>query len=295
MRILITGRCGQVGHYLTEKLGDDMSVTLLACDKKSLDITNKAEVIRIVKQFEPDIIINAAAYTEVDGAEKNIELAYAVNRDGPQNLAQAAKEFGAAILHISTDYVFDGNKTTPYYESDITRPQNIYGSSKLAGEQAIEQVCDRYIILRTAWVFGEQGNNFVKTMLRLGETKTALNIVGDQYGGPTYAADIAETLIVIAKQIMRRNDVAYGVYHYSGVPHVSWYEFAEEIFHKAIESGLLTRIPSLTKIDTGQYPTPARRPGNSRLYTEKIFNTFSIEASDWKNALNDINAYAEPK
>ncbi|MGR5154521.1 dTDP-4-dehydrorhamnose reductase [Photobacterium swingsii] len=291
MRVLITGCHGQVGHCLTEQLAQHENTTVLALDKEHLDITNQEAVQATVAEFKPTIIINAAAHTAVDKAEEEVELSYAINRDGPQHLAQAAQSMGAAILHISTDYVFEGNKNGEYAESDATNPQGVYGESKLAGEMAVAKACDKHIILRTAWVFGENGNNFVKTMLRLGATRDALSIVGDQFGGPTYAGDIANTLIQMAKCISQGDSVDYGVYHFSGLPHVSWFEFADAIFDSAVKQNVMVKKPSLSSITTEQYPTPAKRPSNSRLSTDKITQAFSVEASDWKAALNNIQAY----
>ncbi|MDE1326595.1 dTDP-4-dehydrorhamnose reductase [Vibrio aestuarianus] len=291
MRILITGCHGQVGYRLAEKLTNNDNATILALDKEHLDITNQDAVNAIVSEFQPAIIINAAAHTSVDKAEEEIELSYAINRDGPKYLAHAAQSVGAAIIHISTDYVFEGNKVGEYTESDTTNPQGIYGESKLAGEIAVTEACDKHIILRTAWVFGENGSNFVKTMLRLGELRNELNIVGDQFGGPTYAGDIADALINIAKRIAQRETIEYGIYHYSGLPHVSWFEFAECIFDSAVKQAVLSKKPIITSITTDQYPTSAKRPNNSRLSTKKITHAFSIEASDWKAALNNIQAY----
>ncbi|MEZ9140971.1 MULTISPECIES: dTDP-4-dehydrorhamnose reductase [unclassified Shewanella] len=291
MRVLITGSHGQVGNCLTERLSNIQNTTVLAVDRNDLDITDQDAVKAAVAEFQPNIIINAAAHTEVDKAEEEVELSYAINRYGPKFLAQAAHDVGAAILHISTDYVFEGNKVGEYVESDNTNPQGVYGESKLAGEVAVAEACDKHVILRTAWVFGENGNNFVKTMLRLGATRHALNIVGDQYGGPTYAGDIAEALIQIAKRITQGDSIQYGVYHFSGLPHVSWFQFAESIFDTAVKQGLINKKPILTSITTEQYPTPAKRPSNSCLSTEKINNAFSIEASNWKVALKNIQAY----
>ncbi|RWX56613.1 dTDP-4-dehydrorhamnose reductase [Photobacterium chitinilyticum] len=289
MRILVTGAKGQVGCCLVEQLKD--KVELLAIDRDELDITNELAVIETVQAFKPHIIINAAAHTAVDKAEEEVELSYAINRDGPEHLAFAAQSVGAAILHISTDYVFEGNKVGEYAETDTTSPQGVYGESKLAGEIAVAKACDKHIILRTAWVFGENGNNFVKTMLRLGATRDELSIVGDQFGGPTYAGDIAKALIQIAKCISLSDSVDYGIYHYAGLPHVSWCEFAEVIFDSAVKQNVISQKPSLTSITTEQYPTPAKRPSNSRLSTDKIKQTFSVEACDWKAALNNIKAY----
>ncbi|WP_102385703.1 dTDP-4-dehydrorhamnose reductase [Vibrio cyclitrophicus] len=291
MRALITGCNGQVGSCLTKQLADNENKTVLALDRAHLDITNQEAVSAAVAEFRPTIIINAAAHTAVDKAEEEVELSYAINRDGPKYLAEAAQSVGAAILHISTDYVFEGNKAGEYVETDAINPQGVYGESKLAGEIAVAEACEKHIILRTAWVFGESGNNFVKTMLRLGESRDALSIVGDQFGGPTYAGDIANALVQIAKRINQGDAVEYGVYHYSGLPHVSWFEFAGAIFDVAVEQGVLEKEPTLTSITTEQYPTPAKRPSNSRLSTEKITLGFSVKASDWKAALKNIQAY----
>lgn len=293
MRVLITGGRGQVGYCLTKLLSKYENTTVLSLDKEELDITNQGSVKAMVQEFQPTIIINAAAHTAVDRAEEEVGLSYAINRDGPKFLAEAAQEVGAAILHISTDYVFEGNKHGEYSENELTNPQGVYGSSKLAGEVEVAKSCEKHIILRTAWVFGEKGNNFVKTMLRLGATRDSLSIVGDQFGGPTYAGDIANALVRIAERIEEGDTVEYGIYHYSGLPHVSWFEFADVIFDTAIEQGILNKKPILTSITTEQYPTPAKRPNNSRMSTQKITDAFNIEASDWKAAITNIKEYTE--
>jgi dTDP-4-dehydrorhamnose reductase len=293
MRVLITGCNGQVGHCLTEQLKKQASAQVLPLDSKGLDITDQSAVQATVNKFKPSIIINAAAYTAVDRAEDEVELAYAINRDGAKYLAEAAKNIDATILHISTDYVFSGDKIGLYEEADVTDPQSVYGKSKLAGEQAIIEACDKHIILRTAWVFAEVGNNFIKTMLRLGKDRAALGVVGDQFGGPTYAGDIASALIDIATIIDNNESVKYGLYHFSGLPHVSWFEFAQEIFENAKAQNVLDNIPALTAITTAEYRTPAKRPANSTLATNKITNTFAIEASDWKLAISNLEPYTK--
>lgn len=292
MRVLVTGCKGQVGYCLTEILSNTENVVLLAVDREELDITNQEAVNEAVKAFKPTIIINAAAHTAVDKAEDEVDLSFSINRDGPKFLAEAAQDIGAAILHISTDYVFEGNKVGEYVESDATNPQGVYGASKLAGEIAVSEACDKHLILRTAWVFGEHGNNFVKTMLRLAATRDELSIVGDQFGGPTYAGDIAKVLTGIAKKISNGESVEYGVYHYSGLPHVSWYEFADVIFDVASIANIVNK-PILSSITTEQYPTTAKRPSNSKLSTRKITEAFTIDASDWKKALKNIKSYSE--
>jgi dTDP-4-dehydrorhamnose reductase len=291
MKILIAGKNGQVGSCLVDLLSTMSDVTLLALDRDQLDITDATQVNNIVAEFNPNIIINAAAYTAVDKAEQESELAYAINRDGPQNLAFAASDIKAAIIHISTDYVFDGDNAESYTESDVTAPQGEYGRSKLAGEEAVAQACPKHIILRTAWVFGEHGNNFVKTMLRLGKTRDTLGVVADQLGGPTYAGDIAKAIVAISKQIIDGNQ-AYGIYHYSGFPHVSWHTFAEKIFDIALEQGVLKQSIQVNPIMTQDYPTPAKRPANSRLNCHKIDSAFGIHQSDWQAALTRIQEYS---
>lgn len=291
MKILITGSYGQVGSCLVRQLQSMSDIEFMAVDRDELDITDKAQVESVVKKFAPDAIINAAAHTAVDKAEQEEELSYAINRDGPKNLAEAAQQIGAAILHISTDYVFAGDKEGCYVEADPVSPQGVYGQSKLAGEIEVAKACERHINLRTAWVFGEQGNNFVKTMLRLAQTRDTLGVVADQFGGPTYAGDIASTLITIAKAIIEDNNIAYGIYHYSGLPHVSWCDFAKTIFEKSVDQGCLVQAPVVNAIRTEDYPTPAQRPANSKLDTSLIKEKFGIEASDWQAALKNIAEY----
>lgn len=290
-KVLVTGSNGQVGRCLVEQLNSIDDVELLAVDREQLDITNQASVDKLISTFRPDFIINAAAHTGVDQAEEEIELSYAINEQGPKFLAEAAKRIGAVILHISTDYVFEGNKEGEYRETDVTNPQGVYGQSKLAGEIAVAEACDKHIILRTAWVFGEHGNNFVKTMLRLGKDRDELSIVGDQFGGPTYAGDIASTLIQMTERTSQSDMSVFGIYHYSGLPHVSWFDFANTIFDAAVEQKVLTKKPDLTSITTDQYPTPAKRPSNSRLNNEKVIDSFSVRISDWKLALSNIRTY----
>ncbi|NGZ15529.1 dTDP-4-dehydrorhamnose reductase [Vibrio aestuarianus] len=289
MKVLITGCNGQVGHCLVKQLQGKAEV--LTVDKEQLDITDQAAVVSVVSDFVPDYIINAAAHTAVDKAEEEVDLSFAINRDGPMYLAKAAESCGAVMLHISTDYVFDGTGEVPYQESDTVGPQGVYGQSKLAGEQAVAKACAEHLILRTAWVFGEHGNNFVKTMLRLGQDRDALSIVGDQIGGPTYAGDIASALITMIEYIEKEGAPQWGVYHFSGMPYASWYEFAEQIFAAAKNKSVLAQTPNLSSIPTSAYPTPAKRPANSRLDCEKIDQQFGIKPSDWQVSLGNIQAY----
>ena len=289
-RILITGGSGQVGCCLKAQLQGCAEFS--APDSAVLDISNRDSVWRAVEAFRPDYIINAAAYTAVDKAESDAERAFAVNRDGARHLAEAAEAVGAAMLHISTDYVFDGAGGAPYDEAAPTAPQNIYGASKLAGEQAVLAACRRAVVMRTSWVFGAHGQNFVKTMLRLGRERDSLGIVADQYGAPTAAADIAAALITIVRrhtpeQLAERA----GIYHYCGSPYASWFEFAETIFAEAAVQGVLAKIPAVKLIATADYPTPAKRPADSRLDCGKIRAVFGIGPCDWHSALSDLRPY----
>lgn len=284
-RILIAGAGGQVGRTLTAKLQAG-PYNVLALDRAALDITDIDAVRAAVQAYQPDIIMNCAAYTAVDKAESEPEQAYAINRDGAANLAAAAHAADALFIHLSTDYVFDGKGDAPYGENDAAAPQSVYGASKLAGEQAVLAKQPKSIILRTAWIFGEHGANFVKTMLRLGRERDALSIVADQYGGPTYAGDIADAMIRIAAASQQQ----YGIYHYSGQPYVSWYEFAQHIF-AAAEVQQLLNPPVLTAISTDGYPTPAKRPSNSRLNLAKIEQDYGIMPSNWQGALTDLFPY----
>lgn len=283
MRVLITGARGQVGQELLEAAPKDWQVHGLGSSE--LDISDAQQVMATVQKLQPQLIINAAAYTAVDKAESDSARADAVNHLGAKNLAKAAQSIKCPLLHISTDYVFDGNHTQPYLESDSAAPNSVYGTSKWLGEQAINTFCAQHIILRTSWVFGVHGNNFVKTMLRLGQERDALSIVSDQVGGPTAARSIAQALWQMAEQFQSNGSCAWGTYHFSGAPTCSWYEFAQEIFAQATELGLITKSPTLTPIKTSQYPTPAQRPAYSVLDNTKINQQLNIAQSDWKNEL----------
>lgn len=290
-KFLITGAHGQVGYCLVQQLQGKHEI--LAVDRDELDITDESAVKKTVKDFHPNVIINAAAYTAVDRAETEVELSEAINVKGPKYLAKAAKSIDAAILHISTDYVFDGQIECKYKETDITAPQSVYGRTKLEGEKAVAETNDKFIVLRTAWVFGEHGNNFVKTMLRLSKTRDTLSVVADQIGGPTYAADVARVLIHIAEQIIIGKNIEYGIYNFTGKPYVTWYDFAKAIFSEAVSQKVLKKAPIVNPITTADYPTPAKRPANSCLDLTKIQQVFDIQPSNWQNALKNIKAYME--
>lgn len=290
LRILITGGSGQVGHCLKAQL--EGCAELSVPDSSALNIADRHSVRQAVETFRPDYIINAAAYTAVDKAEGDTGRAFAVNRDGARHLAEAAEAAGAAMLHISTDYVFDGAGGAPYDEAAPTAPQNIYGASKLAGEQAVLAACRHAVVMRTSWVFGAHGQNFVKTMLRLGRERDSLGIVADQYGAPTAAADIAAALIAIVRRhTPDQLAECAGIYHYCGSPYASWFEFAETIFAEAAAQGVLAKIPAVKPIATADYPTPAKRPADSRLDCGKIRTVFGIGPCDWHSALSDLRPY----
>jgi dTDP-4-dehydrorhamnose reductase len=288
MRVLITGARGQVGHELLRLAPEGFDVVGLGSGE--LDISDASAVQREIAHLRPQLIINAAAYTAVDKAESEPERAYAVNRDGPANLGRAAEQLGIPVLHISTDYVFAGDASTPYRESDPTGATGVYGASKLAGEQVLADACSRHLILRTSWVFGAHGNNFVKTMLRLGREREELSVVADQQGCPTSAASIARALWALAEQYRREGKLRWGLYHYSGTPACSWHAFALEIFRQAQQAGLLPRQPVVHAIPAAQYPTPARRPAWSVLDGSLLRQAHGIEPADWRVELEAVLA-----
>ena len=283
MRVLITGAHGQIGQELLHSAPQAWQVHGLSSSE--LDITNAQQVMTIVQALQPQLIINAAAYTAVDQAESNSLQAYAVNQYGAANLAKAAEVLACPLLHLSTDYVFSGEHTQPYTEQDTAAPCSVYGHSKWLGEQAVREFCPQHIILRTSWVFGMHGNNFVKTILRLGQERDALSIVSDQVGGPTSARSIAQVLWQITRQYQSSNSCTWGPYHFSGAPACSWYDFAHEIFKQAAELKLIQYSPALTSINSSDYPTPAKRPTYSVLDNSKIQQQFNIRSSDWKSEL----------
>lgn len=287
MKILVTGAQGQVGSELVSQ-GEALGMEMLVAGRSELDISKKNNVEHFVQTNQPDIVINAAAYTAVDKAESEPDLAYAINRDGVVYLSQACADNQIPLFHISTDYVFDGLKDGSYVESDTPNPQGVYGQSKLEGDQAIETLLKEYITLRVSWVFGEKGNNFVKTMLRLGKEKDLLRVVSDQHGGPTWAGDIASALLSIAKRWSEGESIAWGTYHYCGQPAVSWKGFADEIFKQAYAHGVISSPPTVDAISTAEYPTPASRPLNSNLDCGRIMQRLGIEQPNWRVGLKHM-------
>ncbi|HTV81916.1 MAG TPA: dTDP-4-dehydrorhamnose reductase [Acidobacteriaceae bacterium] len=288
-RILLVGSGGQVGRELQRSfagLGE-----LVACDRQALDLTSENSVRAVVERTEPDVILNAAAYTAVDKAESEADLAHAINARAPQILAEEAARRGALLIHYSTDYVFDGSKTSPWTETDEPHPLNIYGASKLAGEEAIRRVGGRYLIFRTSWVYGPHGKNFLFTMLRLGRERERLIIVDDQRGAPTTSIAIADATRAIAEGVLAGRFGATedwaGLYHMTCGGVASWFEFGQAIFARA--GRLLDgRLPQVAPIATADYPTPARRPLNSVLCCEKLARIFDVRLPDWEAALDTV-------
>ena len=302
MRIVIVGSRGQVGSELAaldwSALGLDANSEITALSRADSDISDLDSIHKTIEALRPDWVINASAYTAVDQAESDSANAYAVNAFGPERLALACAATGARLIHISTDYVYPGEAVedngAALSEADPVGPTGVYGASKLAGELLVRNACPEHIILRTAWVFGLHGNNFVKTMLRLGAGRDQLGIVSDQWGGPTSARGIARAIASIVAQVTRceskGEDLSslWGVYNFSGEPHVNWAQFAGTIFERAAVLGLLTRIPKVNSITSDQYPTPAKRPANSRLSNEKVSQVFGIAPDDWQAAVDEL-------
>ncbi|HZG59613.1 MAG TPA: dTDP-4-dehydrorhamnose reductase [Anoxybacillus sp.] len=275
MKIVVTGANGQLGQELVRQL-QQTNFELYSFTKSDLDITNENIVNEVITKIKPDIIINAAAYTKVDQAEAEEETAYLVNAFGQRNLAVAAEKVGAKICYISTDYVFDGNSTVPYREYDQTNPLGVYGKSKLVGEELTKSLCSRYFIVRTAWVYGEFGQNFVKTMLRLAKEKEEIGVVNDQIGAPTYTVDLARFIIELVQT------EKFGIYHCTNSGSCSWYEFAKAIFE---ESNISVKVNPIT---TEQFPRPAERPKYSVLdnFAMKV-NGFPM-LRHWREALKEF-------
>jgi dTDP-4-dehydrorhamnose reductase len=284
-KIFIVGENGQVAKALarTYRAGGDI---VKSAGRAMVDVTNEAATLSAIVDFKPDLVINAAAYTAVDKAEDEVEQAYKVNRDGARHVAAAARVAAAPLVHISTDYVFDGNKKSPYVESDTTNPIGVYGQSKLAGEAAVATATPDHVILRTSWVCSPDGNNFVKTMLRLAGERDELSVVDDQWGAPTFAADLAETIAAIGEKLSaasNRQDL-YGIYHATGTGETTWCRFARSIMEKsAARGGPSCRVRA---IPTSAYPTRAQRPENSRLDCSKLAQSFGLRLPEWQTSLD---------
>jgi dTDP-4-dehydrorhamnose reductase len=281
--ILVTGVNGQVGFELLRSLQGLGRV--VPCDRSMLDLSDLDRVRTVVRELKPSIIVNPAAYTAVDQAETDVEAARRLNADVPRVFAEEAAKSGAALIHYSTDYVFDGTKADAYVETDATNPQNVYGLTKLEGEQAIAATGCAHLILRTSWVYGRRGKNFLLTMLKLGSERPELRVVADQVGAPTWAKTIAVATSHIVAQGMA-GDVDWwakrsGVYHFSAAGETSWHGFAEAIFATALGE----RAPKVVPIPASDYPVPAKRPANSRMALDKLAETFGVWMPAWDDAL----------
>ena len=293
MRVAIIGCKGQVGWELTRR-APMFGYEVLAWDRDELDITDAGAVERMLTASGADVVINAAAYTAVDRAEQEPDLAFAINRDGPAHLAATCARLNIPLLHISTDYVFDGRKHGPYVEDDPVAPLGVYGQSKWEGEEVVRRLWSRHLILRVSWVFGIEGNNFVKTILRLAREREELRVVADQHGCPTYAGDIADTLLMLAGRIaeidakaMWGSDTGWGTYHYCGEPATTWHVFASTIIDKARRYEALS-THSVIAITTADYPTPAARPANSVLDCARLGTAFGIRPGSWQEGLTTM-------
>lgn len=284
MRVLVAGRRGQLATALIERLPRD-GHEVVALGRPDLDLTERDSILRVIGDTNPDAVVNAAAYTAVDRAEEDRDLAFAVNTIGPAMLAAACAGRDLPFLHLSTDYVFSGEGGAPYDEEAEPAPLGTYGASKLAGERAAMAANPRTAVIRTAWLCGPDGSNFVKTMLRLGEEREAVSVVADQRGAPTFAADLADAIALMLPRLVAApaGDAGFGIFHLTGAPHTTWHGFAEAIFEGAAARG--RKVPRLSAITTAEYPTPARRPPDGRLNCGRILQVHGIRPADWRESL----------
>lgn len=286
MRIAVTGREGQVVSSLLARAAY-AGADVIAIGRPELDLAAPETILPAFAGAMPDVIVSAAAYTAVDKAESELELARAVNATGAGAVAMAAAALGVPVVHLSTDYVFSGDKPEPYAETDPTSPLGVYGATKLEGEQAVAGATPDHVILRCAWVYSPFGANFVKTMLRVGETRDVVRVVHDQHGRPTSALDIADAIFAISRNLLADSDPGLrGVFHLAAGGEATWAEFAEAIFHEAALRG--RKIPNVERITTADYPTPARRPANSRLDGSKLAKFHGINLPDWHDSLRAV-------
>ncbi|MEE8414790.1 MAG: dTDP-4-dehydrorhamnose reductase [Desulfobacterales bacterium] len=288
MKIIIFGSKGQLGHELV-KQGDRFGFEIAPFDLPEVDITDSLQVEHIVSTTPATLVVNAAAYTNVDRAETEKTLALAVNRDGPENIAQSCEKKNIPLIHISTDYVFNGETKHPYTEADQVSPLGVYGYSKSEGEKKVQSQIKRHVIIRTSWLYGVYGHNFVKTMLKLGGKNSRLKVVSDQFGSPTSAADLAETVLTIGRQIHSSIKIDWGTYHYCGLGTATWHLFAEKIFRIAKQYTPL-KIETVEPIKTDEYPTPAKRPMYSVLDCSRIEQKHGIHPKPWEESLHETIA-----
>ncbi|MGC1853820.1 MAG: dTDP-4-dehydrorhamnose reductase [Candidatus Aquirickettsiella sp.] len=284
VKVMVTGAQGQIGHEIVD-LASKNNIELYPFTHHQVNITEFEQLKHAIVTIKPNYIINAAAYTAVDRAEKESELAFSVNALGVQYLAKIAKQYDIPLLHISTDYIFNGQKKTPYSENDKAQPLSVYGLSKLNGENWLRETWDKHIILRVSWVFGTYGNNFVKTIIRLAQQRSELRIIADQKGAPTYAGDIAQTLLKIV-ECLHNGQFAWGTYHYTGTPALTWYEFAKKIIEEAKQHKLI--LKKIVPISALEYPSMALRPYNSELACDKMIRVFNIIPNNWSEGLNKL-------
>lgn len=280
--LLVLGRNGQVARELA-KLGAPDGYDMVFAGREDFDLGTGADPHPLLDRQAPALVINAAAYTAVDKAESEPDAAYALNRDAPGAVARACAERGVPFIHFSTDYVFDGLKPEPYVEDDPIAPQSVYGASKAAGEAAVAEAGGRWVILRTAWVYSAFGANFVKTMLRLAESRGELGVVADQLGRPTWAEDCALGALHVAEAMLAGDQAAQGIFHLSGAGDASWADFADAIFELSAAHG--GARPKVNRITTADYPTPAKRPANSRLDCSKIEQRLGFRTRPWRDSL----------
>ena len=278
MKILVLGSKGQLGRCLNDQL-DNRYHNVIYTSREKIDVGAIEAAKSQILEIKPDVVINATAYTAVDKAEEEQEKAALINHLAVANIAHTCSQLGCWLVHVSTDYVFDGTSTVAYKEEDKTNPQGVYGDTKLKGELAIQSSGCRHIIIRTAWVFSEYGNNFLKTMLRLSAERSELRIVGDQFGCPTYAQDIANAIVVILESL-KSKELNSGLYHFGGNVCCSWAEFAHAIFDEALELKVIASKPNVVAITTKEFPTLAKRPAQSQLNSNKITTNFGIDSSD---------------
>lgn len=286
MRVIVTGREGQVVQSLIERARDMPGIEIVAVGRPELDLARLDSIAEALAGTRPDVIVSAAAYTAVDRAEDEHELAYAINETGAGEVAKVANRLGVPVLHLSTDYVFDGNNEHPYDETAQTSPRGIYGASKLGGERAVADANPRHLIFRTAWVYSAFGSNFARTMLRLAAQRTEVAVVADQWGNPTSAHDIADAVLRAAATALGSDFDAWGIYHLAGTGTTNWSGFARQIFKSSrAYDGPFAEVKDIT---TADYPTKAHRPANSRLATEKFGSVFGWTAPDWKQSTDRV-------
>lgn len=290
MKLLVTGKNGQVGFELQRALAPLGEVT--AVDQSECDISDEGAVRGLVREVRPDVIVNPAAYTAVDKAESDRGIAFAVNARAPAVLGEEAARLGGLVIHFSTDYVFDGTKDGAYTEDDVPNPQSVYGASKWEGERALAQATPRHLILRTSWVVGAHGSNFAKTMLRLAAERERLRVVADQFGAPTSAALLADVTAHLVRQYQKERDAAfpYGTYHVAAGGETHWCEYARFVISEAVAAGKTLKAgpDAIAAISTAEYPTPAVRPANSRLDTQRFRDTFGLRLPHWQDGLRHV-------